>query len=282
VTSRGKKIIFLMRTLWEKGQVSSGTILYMISSLGMEGHWQYKEGKHSGIRFDIGKITCVKLDEKTVPSSQTVSQSSSQTNSQSSSQSIPSIMPSSPSSNIKLLPCEPYYFKETEHQLYYDDSRHFGTLNIIRTQDEYASLFKDVGPDLLRDNITIEQYTSVITRSNISRKTIMWFLLEQKYFSGVGNYLRSEIMYVARLNPTKTLGSLTKNDIISLYVSTLQILQESLKSGGLTLSTYWDPDGNVGKYQVRVYGRDQDSVGNQVQQIREAGRTVHWVPNIQS
>ena len=220
----------------------------MVSSLGMEGHWQYKEGKHSGIRFDIG----------TVQENKNSASSSSQTSSNNS----------------------PSY--KTEHYLYYDDSRHFGTLDIVKTSEELRELFKNVGSDLMRDFISIEQYYEVLTRPRLKNKTIMSFLLEQKYFAGVGNYLRSEILYACKLSPKRTLGSLVPTDIGNLYRNTLTILGESLKCGGLTIATYWDPDGRVGTFKVKVYGKDKDPNGNTVEQLKdEHGRTVHWVPQIQ-
>lgn len=264
IQSRGKKIIFTLKAPFsskngnEDKKNETKEYAYMISSLGMEGHWQYKEGKHSGIRFDIGIIQENK-NSNSSSSSSSVSNSSAST------------ISSGKSSSYK-----------TEHYLYYDDSRHFGSLEVVKTPEEVKKLLKDVGPDLLQDYITIEQYYGVLTRPRLSSKTVMAFLLEQKYFSGVGNYLRSEILYACKLSPKRTLGSLKPEDIGNLYRNTLSILGESLRCGGLTIATYWDPEGRVGTFKVKVYGKDKDPHGNTVEQLKdEHGRTVHWVPQIQ-
>lgn len=273
IQSRGKKIIFTLKVPKnDEKKNETKEYAYMISFLGMEGHWQYKEGKHSGIRFDIGVIQ----ENKNMNSSSSsvtsvqISSSSSSTSVQMSNSSVSTIS-SGKSSSYK-----------TEHYLYYDDSRHFGSLEVVKTPEEVKKLLKDVGPDLLQDYIPIEQYYEVLTRPRLSSKTVMAFLLEQKYFSGVGNYLRSEILYACKLSPKRTLGSLNPEDIGNLYRNTLTILGESLKCGGLTIATYWDPEGRVGTFKVKVYGKDKDPYGNTVEQLKdEHGRTVHWVPQIQ-
>jgi formamidopyrimidine-DNA glycosylase len=240
---------------------------YMVSSLGMEGHWQYEEGKHSGIKFKIGAVTPFEISKSSVreekyPTAQSL---------------LPSPMKLENNS-----PPEYNFMCRAEFNLYYDDSRHFGLLDVVNTTAGLQKLLKEVGPDLLQDSISVQQYYEVLSRKRLSGKTIMSFLLEQKYFSGVGNYLRSEILYACRLDPRRTLGTLTQNDIISLYTNTMNTLQESLKFGGLTIATYWDPDGRKGLYTVRVYGKDKDPLGNPVEQIKdEHDRTVHWVPKLQ-
>lgn len=218
IACRGKKIIFM----FERD-------IFLVSSLGMEGSWQFEAGKHSGIHLvfeaDDGKI-----------------------------------------------------------DLFYDDSRHFGTMCIY---DSTTSLWEDgladVGPDLIDDTITFEYYHSVIRGPRLASKQICLFMMEQKYFSGIGNYARAEILYRCRINPFRTISSLSDDDLKLLWEQSILLLRQSYKSQGATFDTYRIPTGHKGEFQMQVYGRKTDPDGNEVVcQTDKTKRTVHWVPSVQT
>ena len=170
----------------------------------------------------------------------------------------------------------------TEHKMiYYDDSRHFGSLQVY-DDSNLEEAFKNIGPDLLNEEVTLEQYISVLTDKKVITKQITSFLLEQKYFSGIGNYLRAEILYAARISPHRLIYTLNEDDITRLHKFSIQILKESYEKNGLTISSYVDPDGTKGAYDAKVYMKKFDPNGYQV--IKETfkdRRTTHWVPEIQ-
>jgi len=166
--------------------------------------------------------------------------------------------------------------------LYYDDTRHFGDINLARNERELKFLFRGFGPDYLIDEITEEEWLKTLGQKTVANKEVCIFLLSQKYFSGVGNYLRSEIMYDARINPRKLIGDLNDQEKLRLLHSTLEIIQLSYEFGGLTISTYWDVYGKKGGYVPMVYGRNVDDLGNEVKRFKDKdGRMVHYVPNVQ-
>ena len=75
---------------------------------------------------------------------------------------------------------------------------------------------------------------------------------------------------------------MSDKEIENLRISTRKIILESYKQGGLTIKTYWDPDGNKGKYKPKVYGLNKDEYGNDI--IKETfkdGRTTHYVKSLQ-
>ena len=106
--------------------------------------------------------------------------------------------------------------------------------------------------------------------------------MEQKYFSGIGNYLRAEIMYRNKINPRKTLCSFTDSDIINLYNMIIKQMLIAYGSRGLTIKSYWDPEGNTGKCPLQVYNRKLDPFNNPIETFKDKSkRTVHWVPIVQ-
>ena len=167
--------------------------------------------------------------------------------------------------------------------LYFHDTRHFGTFHICMTQEDMDYVLKDVGPDLLNDDVRYEDYHRVITQKKLQHKEICWFMMEQKFFSGVGNYLLSEILYACRILPTRKLQDLSDEDIYNLWNQSKRIIQNSYKYGGLTIATYFAMDGSRGTFRTKVYGQKYDPHGNRVLTGTFSNkRTSHYVPEIQN
>lgn len=174
------------------------------------------------------------------------------------------------------------YLYNTTTPFFYEDTRRFGTFELFDNEEDLQKAFKAIGPDLLHDQITFEHYWSVIMQKKLINKQVVWFLLEQKFFSGIGNYLKSEVLYLSRLSPSRLIGSLTPEEVQRLYLTSLQVIRLAYQHNGLTLSSYVDPDGNQGTYVPNVYNKMLDPSGNQV--IKETftdKRSTFWVPAIQ-
>lgn len=166
--------------------------------------------------------------------------------------------------------------------VYFNDTRHFGALIICTTLAELQTTFSRIGPDLLSDTITLENYVTVARQKGLSNKEVAWFLMEQKYFSGVGNYLKAEILYQSRIHPGRTMSTLNDRDLERLYNNTLSIIHDSYKNGGLTIATYADANGVTGKYERKIYNKQVDPLGNPIiRQEFSDKRTTHWVPGLQ-
>lgn len=169
-----------------------------------------------------------------------------------------------------------------EETAYYDDSRHFGALEFCFSRAELDDRLSDLGPDMLQDDVTKETWLSILKNSRLKNKQICDFLLDQNRIAGVGNYLRAEIMWRARIRPNRTLGELSDDEMELLRVHTIATMKESYALGGCTLKSYWDPLGRKGNFKCVVYAQKKDPFGNPVQtDTFKDGRTTHWCPAIQ-
>ncbi len=169
-----------------------------------------------------------------------------------------------------------------QETFYFDDVRHFGSFLVCTTQEELNDVFKNVGPDFMTGNITLDQYREKIKGKHIEHKEICWYMLEQKYFSGIGNYLKSEILYMSGIAPMRTLGTLTEDEIQRLYYWSIAVIRESYENYGLTIATYVDPDGNLGMYNPRVYQKTTDPTGLAVRKDTLSDkRGTYWCPQRQ-
>lgn len=169
-----------------------------------------------------------------------------------------------------------------EEVLFFNDTRHFGTLQFCFSTDELKSLFTGFGPDILYDDLSPTVWGPIINNGRIRQKQVGDFLLDQKRICGVGNWMRSEILYRAQLRPDRTLGSLTPAEKEKLRLEVLAVTKEAAEAHGLTIKSYWDPLGNKGEYKCRVYMQKTDPNGNTVVQWRfKDKRTTHWCPAVQ-
>ena len=169
--------------------------------------------------------------------------------------------------------------------LYFDDSRHFGLFDIIIGEKDFLERMSKIGPDLLSDNIEESEWISVLSRPRLGNKKIALFLLEQKFFSGIGNYLRAEILYFCSLSPHRTLGSLSQDEMKLLFQKSREIILSSYETSGASLRTFRNPHGDKGKFQVVIYNKELDPLGNPIIAepigTGENKRTMYWVPEIQ-
>jgi formamidopyrimidine-DNA glycosylase len=166
------------------------------------------------------------------------------------------------------------------------DPRHFGTLKFIQVPNEGKSLtdkkLSVIGPDMLGSPPDFDTFIAIL--KNRSTMTLAQALMNQNIVSGVGNYIKSEALYRARLSPHRILGSLTDIEMSHLYREVTAVMHESYQAKGATIRSYRTPEGHSGAAQFRfqVYGRKEDDFGNVV--VREETldkRTTHWVPSLQ-
>jgi formamidopyrimidine-DNA glycosylase len=178
---------------------------------------------------------------------------------------------------------ELYFRNNNEYKiLYFHDTRHFGSFDICISQEDIDFVMKYVGPDLLNDYISFEHYNGVISLEKIKNKEICWFMMEQRFFSGVGNYLLAEILYASKILPTRMLKDLSDTDKYNLWFFSRKLLKESYESGGLTIATYFSMSGEKGIFDTKIYMKEKDPQGNPVLTGTFSNkRTSHYVPAVQ-
>jgi formamidopyrimidine-DNA glycosylase len=173
--------------------------------------------------------------------------------------------------------------KDNVINIYFDDKLNWGLVDVFFTKNSFDEKMKEIGPDWINDNITYDFFKSKITYSRIKNNQIVQFLMNQKYISGIGNYLKAEILYNSKIRPDRLLQDLSETDIINLYNSCVQIVKLSLESNGLTIKDYHTPCGETGSFDTCVYNKKKDPLGNDVitGKFKDAERTTHWCPSVQ-
>ena len=168
--------------------------------------------------------------------------------------------------------------------MFYNDMRNFGTFKFVESQDELDRKLSSLGPDLLSENVSLEQFRQSLMKGKRRARPISQLLMDQGVVSGVGNYLKAEILYDARISPHRLCEDITATELSRLFESSRRIIKLSYTSGGATIRNYKDTNGKNGVYTRRfaVYNQKTDPYGNEViKEVTKDKRTTHWVPALQ-
>ena len=173
-------------------------------------------------------------------------------------------------------------------KLYFNDQRRFGTLKWIaptNARQELAKKLKEIGPDMLNSPPALDEFLAILRKDKNKSRTINRIITDQKQISGVGNYLRSEILYEAKISPHRLIDSLTDIDIEKIYRATIHKIVASYRVGGASIQHYSDIDNHKGTFafHMAVYKKKHDPKGHVVktEKIAGDGQSTYWVPSIQ-
>ena len=169
-----------------------------------------------------------------------------------------------------------------DEKVYYNDVRNFGTLKYTRQENDLIKKLNSLGPDVLNSEVNQD----VLKRSLLKKpnKTIAENLMNQSLISGVGNYLKAEILYVCGISPHRVCSDINEKEYKLLADACHYITRLSYRMGGATLLSYRQPNGKKGLYSRRfaVYNQKYDPEGNKViKETTKDKRTTHWVPEVQ-
>jgi DNA-formamidopyrimidine glycosylase len=159
------------------------------------------------------------------------------------------------------------FLKTTKGDFYFNDPRRFGHFYIYNNKDLKNNLetkLKTLGPDLIKQlpKMSQAEFNERLSKFR-PNKNIADALLEQKFIAGVGNYIRAEALYKAKISPLRTIGSLNANDKKRLKNALKAIGEESYKSQKKKLHTF------------KIYGNPSKK------QTKRKGRTIWWDPKVQ-
>lgn len=146
-------------------------------------------------------------------------------------------------------------FAIVESRVYFDDARKFGSMVQFEDLAAFREEYK-IGPDVLEAAI---QGTSIPTSvfDAGKKRPICKVLLAQEILAGIGNYLKSDILYAAGVHPEERVCDLTEETKRAILDQSIAIIGESYRLGGYTMSDYLRPSGEVGGYRPICYGRPE-------------------------
>lgn len=159
------------------------------------------------------------------------------------------------------------------------------TSDTLRQQPFLARL----GPDLLTHDVTAEDIVARLSEPRFAGRGLGGLLLDQGFYAGIGNYLRSEILFYAGLAPRKRPKTLSEAQREKLADCILKTIHQAYREAGVTNRPTWRKRlQRAGKcrsqWRFAVFNRDNQSChacGDLILRETIASRRLYRCPTCQ-
>lgn len=146
-----------------------------------------------------------------------------------------------------------------------------------------------LGPDVLDPTVTPEQILAWVQGSAFHRRQFTTLLLDQGFLCGVGNYLRSEILFVSRIHPTWRPTDCDRDQLARFADAALAVPQQSYHHNGVTNDLAIAADLKQSgwprrQYRHWVFGREGQGCfvcSTPITKDSSGGRRYYYCPNCQ-
>ena len=95
----------------------------------------------------------------------------------------------------------------------------FGTLKVINSKETLLQKLNTIGPDIMDDLTTLDVFETKIKSNSNGGKAIGIVIMNQKLISGIGNYIRADALWLAKINPFRKVKQLKEDEIKKLFHS---------------------------------------------------------------
>ena len=158
-------------------------------------------------------------------------------------------------------------------EIFFKDVRKFGNMKII-TQSEFKEKHNPKY-DLLNKSYNLKIHLNYLETKIKSQKSICSIIMDQKYFPGVGNYIKSESLYASKIHPEEKWGNLKKGTKVKLIKIIQRVMNESYKSGGAELKDFKNLF-NPSKFKLQIYGKKYTDKNNIVTSKKTSDSRKTW------
>jgi formamidopyrimidine-DNA glycosylase len=175
-----------------------------------------------------------------------------------------------------------FYFNDGS-LLSFNDLRRFGVVQII-DGEELENTLSSFGLEPLEKSFSLKVFQGIIENK---KRNIKAFLLDQKCVAGIGNIYADEILFEAKVLPSRKIVSLKIEEIKAIYKATKKILKKAIKSRGTTFYSYIDARGQRGNFTkfLKVYKRERKKClrckKGMIQKAKIAGRGTRYCDKCQ-
>ena len=142
--------------------------------------------------------------------------------------------------------------------LEFSDMRKFGKIVLDDTEKiNNLKEIKSLGIDAMSGSFTFQKFSDILAKRQ--KSPIGLVLMDQNSISGIGNIYRSEILFDAKIMPTRKIENLTERDKKNVYTFIKKILKKAIRYRGTSDSDYRDTSGAPGSFQkvLMVYNREK-------------------------
>ncbi len=163
-------------------------------------------------------------------------------------------------------------------------------IEVLRNEEvPFHPFIAKVGPDLLSEDVTVEDLQERFKSKAFRRKKWTSLLLDQSFIGGIGNYLRSEILFVSGIHPDLRPVDCSENQLKKAAEATITLVKRSYKHDGITndidLAMKLKEKGQKRQeYRHWVFNREAQPCridGTEIQKIQAGSRRLYYCPTCQ-
>ena len=171
------------------------------------------------------------------------------------------------------------FYLDNGDLLTHNDIRRFGFIRLFDRKKMEQELAK-LGPEPLSEEFTKEKLNILLNQRK--KANIKTTLMDQHVLAGVGNIYAQEVLYHAKINPTRKIESILPAERNKIYLQLRKVLNLAIKHHGTTVENYVHIEGTGGfqKY-LAVYGREKCPKKHLLKKISLGGRGTYYCPQCQ-
>lgn len=170
-------------------------------------------------------------------------------------------------------------------RLFFNDVRQFGYLKIVMDSDLVnVRDLQEYGMEPFDKEFTFDHFMTIVAKW--PKGKIKQILTDPKVVAGIGNIYSDEILFHAKVRPTRTVKSLSDKELQNIYKWIKPVLKKAIEARGSSVGDFIRTDGSwgeMGKFHF-VYGRKGQSCKKcrtKIESIKLGGRTGSYCPNCQ-
>ncbi|MFC7063043.1 endonuclease VIII [Halobacillus seohaensis] len=147
-----------------------------------------------------------------------------------------------------------------------------------------------VGPDLLNDKVSVTDLVRRFQSNRFRKRRWTSLLLDQAFIAGIGNYLRSEILFVSGIHPELRPIDCTVEQLEKAARTSIDLMWRSYQNGGITnnlelVQRLKDLGVAHDQYRYWVFNREGQPCrmdGTEIIKIMAGSRRCYYCPTCQS
>ena len=179
-----------------------------------------------------------------------------------------------------------YVLNFSNKSFYLQDRRRFSSIKIFKKEDHINYINSKYGVDILSKEFTYKKFKSYFINTN---KNICSLLLDQKYFAGLGNYIKNEALYLSKISPLRKTSTLKEYQLKRLFnmikfVSFSNLVDWHIEYKIKISKDLKDllPEKLDVPYEFYIFEKEYDSKGNKITFDKShCGRRTYYVKKIQ-
>lgn len=146
-----------------------------------------------------------------------------------------------------------------------------------------------IGPDILQPTMSWQTLSERLSSKRFRNRSLSSLYLDQHFIAGIGNYLRSEILFAAGLHPDFKPKQLSVRQIEDLATQSLNVSKRAYETKGYTVpddlfEQLLVTDSDYENVRFMVFNRHQLPCRHCVHPITKAqrnGRRIYWCEHCQ-